>query len=58
MNEDNPLKKLVTSPYLWWFAFIMIGLWIFCWAAWGGSITVNTPGVPNEAGLGVNPPKL
>ncbi len=57
-NVEHPLKKLFFSPYLWWFAVIMIGLWLFCWAAWGGSITI-AEGVPaNEAGLGINPPKL
>ena len=34
---------------------IMLGLWIFLWALWGGSINFDT--VPsNEAGLGLNPP--
>ena len=52
--RDDPLKKIVSSPYLWLFGLIMIGLWLFCWAAWGGSIT--TTSLPaNEAGLGINP---
>ena len=52
---DNPLLKLVTSPLLWLFFIIMFGLWLFCWGAWGGSITTNT--VPSvESGLGLNPP--
>lgn len=36
----------------------MIGLWLLCWAAWGGSIKTenNVPSI--ETGLGLNPPTL
>ncbi len=54
----NPLKKLFFSPYLWWFAVIMIGMWLFCWAAWGGCITINNTVPAHEAGLGINPPEI
>lgn len=57
-NAKNSLKKLFFSPYLWCFVIIMIGLWLFCWAAWGGTITTNPLGPPGEAGLGINPPEL
>jgi len=53
----NPLIVLISSPLLWLFLLIMFGFWLFCWAAWGGSISCTT--VPNgEAGLGLNPPKF
>ena len=53
----NDIKKLLGSPLLWLFLLIMIGAWFFCWGIWGGEI--NTTFVPfNEAGLGINPPKL
>lgn len=37
---------------------VMIGLWIFLWAAWGGSIDTFTASPGIEAGLGLNPPKI
>jgi hypothetical protein len=49
------LIKLVTSPYLWFFFMAMLGLWLVCWAGWGGEIRIDYKAPPNEAGLGLNP---
>jgi len=51
------IKQLIFDPRLWSFFLAMIGLWIFCWSMWGGSITVNNSVPGSEQGLGVNPPK-
>lgn len=52
MSIKNPL----TSPYLWSFLMIMLGLWMLCWGGWGGSIQTTTTSSGPEAGMGLNPP--
>lgn len=56
-NTNMSIKNPLTSPYLWSFLMIMLGLWMLCWGGWGGSIqTTTTTSNSAEAGLGLNPP--